>query len=634
MSNIQIPNLPPAISLNGSEQLEIVQAGTSSRTTVAAVAALNPSPTGPTGVTGATGPTGSTGATGATGPTGQQGNQGNVGPTGNTGATGPTGPTGGPGPDGPVGPTGNTGISGPTGPIGPTGAFGGPTGPTGDIGPTGPTGNIGPTGPTGVTGATGPTGDIGPTGPTGDIGPTGPTGAASSVAGPTGPTGDIGPTGPTGVTGATGPTGPTGSQGTSSTFYPYKANTTSTSGDPGLEYLLWNNATQINSTQINVSHEDHQNIDVDVFLGLIQNTQQFLIQDATASANYQKWLVTGTPTNVNPGAANSYWTYPVSLVASAGTGTTNFANNHVVILAVVSGITGPTGPLGPTGPTGPTGDIGPTGPTGAASSVAGPTGPTGDIGPTGPTGPTGSSGVAAYSRTSFTATGGQTTFVVSYTVGVIEVYVNGVLLNGADYTATTGTDVVLATACSAGDIVEVLSFLVGNLGATGPTGPTGSGATGPTGASGPNSITINTTTVSGGTSGHALYNNAGTVGNTNILTSFTLVTPTINDGYIEEVVTANTATAYTVSLIGGTLQILTLTGNCTFTFPTPTAGQSFTMFLKQDATGSRTVTWPATVKWPSSTAPTITSTASKGDKYVFTADGTYWWGSNAGQNYL
>jgi hypothetical protein len=223
---------------------------------------------------------------------------------------------------------------------------------------------------------------------------------------------------------------------------------------------------------------------------------------------------------------------------------------------------------------------------------------------------------------------------VTYTVGVIEVYVNGVLLNGADYTATTGTDVVLATACSAGDIVEVLSFLVGNLGATGPTGPTGaSGPTGPTGAAGPNSVTINSTTVSGGTSGYALFNNAGTVGNTNSLSSFTLVSPTINDGYTEETVTANTSTAYTIDLANGSVQILTLTGTCTYTFPTPTAGRSFLLIQKQDATGGRAVIWPVSVRWPSSTAPTITSTASKSDVFGFTADGTYWIGRVVGQNY-
>lgn len=121
---------------------------------------------------------------------------------------------------------------------------------------------------------------------------------------------------------------------------------------------------------------------------------------------------------------------------------------------------------------------------------------------------------------------------------------------------------------------------------------------------------------------------------TQTLSAKTIEAGTFTNGYTEEVTTANTGISYTIALTGGTLQILTLTGNCTFTFPTPTAGQSFTLFLKQDATGNRTATWPATVKWPSSTAPTITSTASKGDKYVFTADGTYWWGSNAGQNYL
>ena len=136
------------------------------------------------------------------------------------------------------------------------------------------------------------------------------------------------------------------------------------------------------------------------------------------------------------------------------------------------------------------------------------------------------------------------------------------------------------------------------------------------------------------TSGYMLVSNGTTWSSTNTITSTILSAPTINDGYTEETVSANTGTSYTIVLTNGTLQILTLTGDCTFTFPTATAGKSFMMILKQDGTGNRTVTWPVSVKWPSSTAPTITATASKGDKFVFTADGTYWWGSNAGQNYL
>lgn len=120
---------------------------------------------------------------------------------------------------------------------------------------------------------------------------------------------------------------------------------------------------------------------------------------------------------------------------------------------------------------------------------------------------------------------------------------------------------------------------------------------------------------------------------TETLTNKTIEAGTFTNGYTEEVATANTSTAYTIDLANGSVQILTLTGNCTFTFPTATAGKSFIMLLKQDGTGSRTVTWPSTVKWPSGTAPTITSTASKLDKYIFTADGTNWYGSDAGKNY-
>lgn len=120
---------------------------------------------------------------------------------------------------------------------------------------------------------------------------------------------------------------------------------------------------------------------------------------------------------------------------------------------------------------------------------------------------------------------------------------------------------------------------------------------------------------------------------TQTLTNKTIEAGTFTNGYTEEVATANTGTAYTVDLANGSVQVLTLTGNVTFTFPTATAGKSFIMLLKQDGTGSRTVTWAASVKWPGGTAPTITATASKMDKYVFTADGTNWYGSNAGQNY-
>jgi hypothetical protein len=97
---------------------------------------------------------------------------------------------------------------------------------------------------------------------------------------------------------------------------------------------------------------------------------------------------------------------------------------------------------------------------------------------------------AAYVRTSFTATGGQTTFTASYSVGFVEVYVNGVLLNGGDYTATNGTSVVLGVAAVAGDIVELIAYNTVNVG----------------------SIAIGTA-LSGGTSGFALYNNGGAVGN-------------------------------------------------------------------------------------------------------------------------
>jgi hypothetical protein len=60
---------------------------------------------------------------------------------------------------------------------------------------------------------------------------------------------------------------------------------------------------------------------------------------------------------------------------------------------------------------------------------------------------------------------------------------------------------------------------------------------------------------------------------------------------------------------------------------------SFALVLIADGT-PRAVTWPAAFKWPSGTAPTITSTNEKRDVFVFfTYDGgTNWHAFTSGQN--
>lgn len=93
-------------------------------------------------------------------------------------------------------------------------------------------------------------------------------------------------------------------------------------------------------------------------------------------------------------------------------------------------------------------------------------------------------------------------------------------------------------------------------------------------------------------------------------------------------INCNTANHYTA----------TLTGNATFTFtnPSPTGNACpLRISLIQDGTGSRTVTWPASVVWPGGSAPTLTTTAGRRDEFVFITEdgGTKWTGSVRGLNY-
>ena len=63
-------------------------------------------------------------------------------------------------------------------------------------------------------------------------------------------------------------------------------------------------------------------------------------------------------------------------------------------------------------------------------------------------------------RETFTATASQTSFATGgYQAGYIDVFLNGVkLVDGTDFTATNGSDVVLTTGAASGDTLEVVAY--------------------------------------------------------------------------------------------------------------------------------------------------------------------------------
>jgi hypothetical protein len=71
---------------------------------------------------------------------------------------------------------------------------------------------------------------------------------------------------------------------------------------------------------------------------------------------------------------------------------------------------------------------------------------------------------------------------------------------------------------------------------------------------------------------------------------------------------------------------LTLGGNRTLSAPTNAvgSGQYISLLVIQDGTGSRTLTWNATYEFTEDTAPTLTTTASKGDLFTFRYNGSKW----------
>ena len=158
----------------------------------------------------------------------------------------------------------------------------------------------------------------------------------------------------------------------------------------------------------------------------------------------------------------------------------------------------------------------------------------------------------------------------------------------------------------------------GGLAVTGNSTITGTlgGLTGLTVASGGATITAGGLTVTAGgatiTAGNLTLNGGQAVGKR------------VDDG--------DSSTADTIDWSTGNIHRSKLTGNCTYTFSNPATGASYVLEVLQDATGSRTVTWPAAVVWDNGVTPTLTTTANQKDVFVFLYNGAKYLGTTYAQN--
>jgi hypothetical protein len=223
---------------------------------------------------------------------------------------------------------------------------------------------------------------------------------------------------------------------------------------------------------------------------------------------------------------------------------------------------------------------------------------------------------AAAALTAVNSPGTQATSTTSTLIGT----------GSKTFTIQTGKSLVIGQWVTITSSANAANFMVGQITAHN---------------SGTGSLTTNVQSTGGsGTLADWVIALSGPPGEVTLVGGQTLLNKTLQacvftDGYTEETNTATiSGAAYTIDLTLGSVQNLTLGASTTLTFPTPTAGRSFVMLVKQDATGGRLITWPATARWPASLAPTLTGTASKADLFAFTADGTNWFGRVIGQTYL
>jgi len=203
-------------------------------------------------------------------------------------------------------------------------------------------------------------------------------------------------------------------------------------------------------------------------------------------------------------------------------------------------------------------------------------------------------------KISFLATAGQTVKTgLSYVATLVEVTVNGILLTDVtDYTATNGNSVTFTVALALNDEVTVVSLKIFTVA----DHYTKSAANTLLAAKATTTALATTTT----TANAALPKAGGTM----------------TGAAIGAVVALTDATSIATNLALSNNYSVTLAGNRTLANPTNTvAGQSGSIFITQDGTGSRTLAMGSNFKFAGGTAPTLSTAAASVDRldYVVAA---------------
>lgn len=102
---------------------------------------------------------------------------------------------------------------------------------------------------------------------------------------------------------------------------------------------------------------------------------------------------------------------------------------------------------------------------------------------------------------------------------------------------------------------------------------------------------------------------------------------------VKDIIAGVDAATITFNMATSPIHNVTLGGNRTLAVSNVATSQAFIVILKQDGTGSRTVTWWSGIKWVNATVPTLTTTANRYDIFAFIYDGTNYYGSIIGLNF-